>query len=73
MWGSCCVPNLLDYCYNYNAKNETYTELGDYQVYGINLVEEANVFIGSDQEYTCPTHPEIVQYESGCCCIGHEL
>jgi heavy metal translocating P-type ATPase len=57
------------YCPMHCEGDKTYDQPGDCPVCGMDLVEEVNLTVTSDTQYTCPMHPEIVKDEPGSCPI----
>lgn len=57
------------YCPMHCEGSKTYDKPGDCPVCGMDLVEEQNLSATTDEQWTCPMHPEIVQDESGSCPI----
>src|SRR5699024_5727592 len=57
------------YCPMHCEGDKTYDKPGNCPVCGMDLVEEQNLKISSDTEWTCPMHPEIVKEEPGDCPI----
>lgn len=62
------------YCPMHCEGDKTYDKPGDCPVCGMDLVEEQNLHSHSNQQYTCPMHPEVVKDDAGDCPIcGMEL
>lgn len=57
------------YCPMHCEDDITYDEAGDCPVCGMDLVEEQNLNPVTQQQYTCPMHPEVVKDEPGDCPI----
>ncbi|ADY29880.1 heavy metal translocating P-type ATPase [Cellulophaga lytica] len=57
------------YCPMHCEDDKTYDEAGDCPVCGMDLVEEQNLNPVTQQQYTCPMHPEVVKDEPGYCPI----
>lgn len=57
------------YCPMHCEDDKTYDEAGDCPVCGMDLVEEQNLNPVTQQQYTCPMHPEVVKDEPGDCPI----
>lgn len=49
------------YCPMHCEDDKTYDEAGDCPVCGMDLVEEQNLNAVTEQQYTCPMHPEVVK------------
>ncbi|RZS99798.1 heavy metal translocating P-type ATPase [Aquimarina brevivitae] len=62
------------YCPMHCEGNKTYDKSGDCPVCGMDLVEEQNLSAITEEQYTCPMHPEVLKEEPGDCPIcGMEL
>ncbi len=57
------------YCPMHCEGKKTYDKSGDCPVCGMDLVEEQNLSTSSEEQWTCPMHPEIVKDEPGSCPI----
>jgi len=57
------------YCPMHCEGDKTYDKPGDCPVCGMDLVEEQNLSTTSEEQWTCPMHPEIVKTEAGSCPI----
>ncbi len=57
------------YCPMHCEGDKTYDKPGDCPVCGMDLVEEQNLSTASNEQWTCPMHPEIVESEPGSCPI----
>ena len=57
------------YCPMHCEDDKTYDKIGDWPVYGINLVEEQNLSTTNSEQWTCPMHSEIVESEESSCPI----
>jgi Cu2+-exporting ATPase len=57
------------YCPMHCEGDKTYDKAGDCPVCGMDLVEEQNLTTASNEQWTCPMHPEVVKDESGSCPI----
>lgn len=57
------------YCPMHCEGDKTYDQPGDCPVCGMDLVEEQNLSSASEEQWTCPMHPEIVRDEAGACPI----
>ncbi|WKB80226.1 heavy metal translocating P-type ATPase [Cellulophaga lytica] len=57
------------YCPMHCEDDKTYDQAGDCPVCGMDLVEEQNLNPVTQQQYTCPMHPEVVKDEPGDCPI----
>ena len=59
--------NGVFYCPMHCEGEKTYSKSGDCPVCGMHLIEQPQQ--KSDQQYTCPMHPEIIKDQSGSCPI----
>ena len=57
------------YCPMHCEGDKTYNKQDDCPVCGMDLVEEQNLSIASEEQWTCPMHPEVVKDEAGACPI----
>ena len=57
------------YCPMHCEGDKTYDKPGDCPVCGMDLVEEQNLSATTNEQWTCPMHPEIVEDEAGSCPI----
>jgi heavy metal translocating P-type ATPase len=57
------------YCPMHCEGDKTYDKPGDCPVCGMDLVEEQNLSTASEEQWTCPMHPEVVKDEAGSCPI----
>jgi Cu2+-exporting ATPase len=57
------------YCPMHCEGDKTYDKAGDCPVCGMDLVEEQNLSTSSEEQWTCPMHPEIVKDDAGSCPI----
>ncbi len=57
------------YCPMHCEGDKTYDKAGDCPVCGMDLVEEQNLSININEQWTCPMHPEIIKDEAGACPI----
>jgi len=57
------------YCPMHCEGDKTYDTPGDCPVCGMDLVEKQSQSSTSDEQWTCPMHPEIVKDEAGACPI----
>ena len=61
--------NGVFYCPMHCEGDKTYNKPGDCPVCGMDLVEEKNITNASQEQWTCPMHPEIVTDKPGACPI----
>lgn len=57
------------YCPMHCEGDKTYDKPGDCPVCGMDLVEEQNLTASSEEKWTCPMHPEVIEEGPGSCPI----
>ncbi len=57
------------YCPMRCEGDKTYKKAGDCPVCGMDLVEEQNLLATSNEQWTCPMHPEVIKDQPGACPI----
>ena len=57
------------YCPMHCEGDKTYDKAGDCPVCGMDLIEEQNLLATSNEQWTCPMHPEVIKDQPGACPI----